>query len=353
MGGSVPPVEAWKKVLVDSTFLGSTHGQQTCVDCHDGDASASDMDGAHIGLVADPSDSCATCHVSEASRFIDSQHRQLTGYRELIAARAGLSQMSSNLEGMFEANCNTCHVTCGQCHISRPNSVGKGFVRGHQVLRRPSMTENCTACHGSRIGEEFRGEHAGIPADVHYNNGMQCVACHTADEMHGHGDQGSTRYDVSDAATCQDCHDVTDSNTHHQIHGDRLSCQVCHSVEYKNCANCHVGKGLKQPSWLDFKIGRNPLKSERRPADFVVLRHIPIAPDSYRDYGVASLPAYTDLPTWKFATPHNIRRETPQTADCTTSCHNNTDLFLTADDLIGLSPEEVEANQSVIVTQIP
>lgn len=350
----MPPVEAWKKVFVDSAFLATTHGQQTCVDCHGGDSSATEMAQAHIGIVADPSDSCAVCHASEAVAFENSQHRQLTGYRELIAARAGQATMSPELADMFEQKCNTCHVTCGQCHISRPNSVGKGFLRGHKVLRRPSMTENCTACHGSRIGQEFRGEHAGIPADVHYNNGMQCVACHTAEEMHGHGAQGTTRYDVAAAPVCEDCHDLAASgNAYHQVHGDRLSCQVCHSVSYKNCYSCHVGVGLERPSELDFKIGRNPLLSADRPEEYVVLRHIPIAPDSYRDYMPGTLSNYSDLPTWKFATPHNIQRTTPQTADCTTSCHGNADIFLMAADLEGMSAEEIEANQGVIVAEVP
>jgi len=348
----VPPVEAWKKVLVDSTFLGSTHGQQTCIECHGGNATASTMEVAHVGVVADPSDSCAVCHADEALAFDGSQHRNLTGYRELIAARAGLSEMSAPLEEMFEQNCNKCHVTCGQCHISRPTSVGKGLLRGHNVLRRPSMVENCTACHGSRVGEEFRGLHAGIPADVHYNRGMQCVACHNAEEMHGHGDQGRTRYDVSNAPSCEDCHDVAGSNTYHSVHGTKLDCQVCHSVAYKNCSSCHVGHGLEQPSELGFKIGRNPLQSEERPAEYVVVRHIPIAPDSYRDY-VGSLPNFSVLPTWKYATPHNIQKSTPQTADCTSSCHNNAEIFLTASDLEGTSPEEIAANQGVIVEEIP
>lgn len=350
----MPPVEAWKKVLLDASFLASTHGQQACTDCHGGNGEATEMAVAHAGVVADPSDSCAVCHAAEGAAFDGSQHRQLTGYRELIAERAGLGQMSAGLEEMFEQNCNNCHVTCGQCHISRPTSVGKGLLRGHNVLRRPSMTENCTACHGSRIGQEFRGEHPGIPADAHYNNGMQCVACHSAEEMHGHGRQGTTRYDVALAPACEDCHDLsTGANRYHQVHGDQLSCQVCHSVAYKNCYSCHVGQGLERPSELGFKIGRNPLQSTARPAEYVVLRHIPIAPDSYRDYMAGDLPNFSALPTWKYATPHNIRKVTPQTADCTSSCHGNAEIFLTAADLEGLSAAEVAANQDVIVTEIP
>jgi thiosulfate/3-mercaptopyruvate sulfurtransferase len=104
---------------------------------------------------------------------------------------------------------------------------------------------------------------------------------------------------------------------------------------------------------MDFKIGRNPLKSDTRPYDFVVLRHIPIAPDSYRDYVSGALVDFATIPTWKYATPHNVQRRTPQTADCTSSCHGNKEVFLTATDLVGLAPEEIAANQGVVVEVIP
>jgi len=311
------------------------------------------MEAAHQGMEADPSERCAECHTPHALPFGSSQHAQLTGYREAIKARAGLQEMTPGLEEMFEQSCNTCHGTCGQCHISRPNAVKKGFLRGHQILGRPSMTENCTACHGSRIGEEFRGQHAGIPADTHYRRGMQCVACHDSQELHGFGDQGTNRYEVANAPQCEDCHEVGGGNTYHAAHGDLLSCQVCHSTSYKNCYNCHVGEGLAQPSELGFKIGLNPLRSDRRPYKYAVVRHIPIAPDSYEAWDAGGLPNFAVMPTWKHATPHNIQRQTPQTADCTSSCHNNAEIFLTEADLEGDTPEEVEANQGVIVREIP
>lgn len=349
----MPPVEAWKKVLVSEGFFAEAHGQYDCTYCHGGDADEGDMAAAHTGMNADPSSKCATCHPVTAAAFATSQHSQLMGYRQVIAARAGVAELTPGLEAMFEQNCNTCHATCGQCHISRPNTVAKGFVRGHEFVRRPSMTENCTACHGSRIGQEFRGQHEGIPADLHYNMGMQCVACHAAEEMHGHGDQGSNRYEVASAPQCEDCHQTLEENPYHSAHGDRLSCQVCHSVDYKNCYSCHVGEGLERPSEMGFKIGRNPLQSSERPYEYAVLRHIPIAPDSYRDFAPGRLANFAALPTWKHATPHNIQLRTPQTANCTDSCHNNSGIFLTEADLTDMSAEEVEANRGVVVRQIP
>ena len=55
------------------------------------------------------------------------------------------------------------------------------------------------------------------------------------------------------------------------------------------------------------------------------------------------------LSTWRYATPHNIQRQTPQNASCD-ACHGNEALFLTADKV---APEELNANLPVIVDQIP
>lgn len=170
---------------------------------------------------------------------------------------------------------------------------------------------SCTACHGTRVGEEFRGMHAGIPADVHYNKGMQCVACHNADEVHTSSADSKHRYDES-LTQCEDCHQIGNENSYHAVHGNKLSCQVCHSQPYKNCYSCHVGKesrGLTRPSEIDFKIGKNHLKSESRPYDYTVVRHVPIAPDSYDDWAPGQLSNFSALPTWKHATPHNALDE--------------------------------------------
>jgi thiosulfate/3-mercaptopyruvate sulfurtransferase len=79
------------------------------------------------------------------------------------------------------------------------------------------------------------------------------------------------------------------------------------------------------------------------------VRHVPIVRDSFAYYGENLLPNFDALPTWKYATPHNIQRNTPQTETCN-SCHGNAEFFLTADDVL---PEELEANKDVIVEEVP
>ena len=101
----------------------------------------------------------------------------------------------------------------------------------------------------------------------------------------------------------------------HSVHGEKLACQVCHSVENKSCYGCHVQKNEEgaafykiEPAVMDFKIGLNPKKSEERPWDYVVLRHAPIDPENFAYYGDDILTNFEALPTWKYATPHNIQR---------------------------------------------
>ena len=143
----------------------------------------------------------------------------------------------------------------------------------------------------------------------------------------------------------------------HEQHGGDLSCQVCHSISYSNCDGCHVAISetsgnpyfSTEGSYLGFYIGRNVNKSYDRPYDYVTVRHIPVDTASFQYYGDDLLPGFDNRPTWGYATPHNIQRNTPQTESCD-ACHNNPDIFLTIDKVY---PEEVTANLDVIVTQVP
>jgi hypothetical protein len=201
-----------------------------------------------------------------------------------------------------------------------------------------------------------------VPADVHWIKvGLPCFACHSADEMHGALGEFSYRYDGPPTPSCQesDCHpDVTAGDgiqQHTDFHFEAMSCQVCHSTTYKNCYSCHVGLEndtayyKTEPSEMMFKIGRNPLQNPERPWRYVPVRHVPIDRDSFAYYGDDLLPNFDALPTWKYATPHNIQRITPQNETCN-ACHGNAEVFLTADDV---QPDELEANTDVIVEELP
>jgi thiosulfate/3-mercaptopyruvate sulfurtransferase len=186
---------------------------------------------------------------------------------------------------------------------------------------------------------------------------MKCDKCHTAEEMHGDGKEYANRFEVENRPSCVSCHEsIYEKDTKnvitHRIHKDKTSCHVCHSQPYNNCASCHVGKdknGLAfyktKGSWFTFKIGLNPLRSEKRPEKFVTLRHVPVYPGTFDYYAKDALSNFNAEPTWKLATPHNIQRKTTQNSSCN-ACHGNESLFLLDKDVEG---KEREANKGVIV----
>ncbi len=358
-------------------FDQTAHGKLSCDGCHHGNPEVkgennqANMEYAHTGLIAQPSskeyvsETCQYCHPNISTKGMTSMHTNLWGEKNFLAIRAGAQSVyalpPSVLEG-YNRDCFKCHTTCGDCHITRPDAVKSGFLNNH-MFQKPDMSLNCTACHGSRVGEEYLGERDAL-RDVHYIPGaMKCIDCHTDVEMHGNGNRFSHRLNVTMLPRCEDCHiDVSDSNQYHQVHWGDLSCTVCHSQEYKNCNSCHAGEGIAEPSYIDFKIGLNPLKNDRG-YQFVTVRHIPISKDTYKNWGLPELQNYTALPTWKYTVPHNIRRWTVRTevdsgAACYSSCHidgnQNRQYYLLEDSLKAQFPEaqypgEIEANSGVVV----
>jgi thiosulfate/3-mercaptopyruvate sulfurtransferase len=285
-----------------------------------------------------------------------------------VVKRVGEKGNMEAVQKGLDANCSSCHVSgCGDCHVSRPQSSGSGFVDGHVFQAKPISTLNCMACHGSRVQKEYTGSGEStkteLVADLHWTAGMQCTDCHTESWIHG-GQQYTERYKAPAAPSCEYCHNVSptflasDMHRSHAAHDAKvkLQCQVCHSQDTNNCTGCHVGvddKGLAsfttKSSYFDFKIGRNYDRSDRRPWDFTVVRQIPIDPDTFDYYGDNALADFAAVPTYKYATPHNIARVTPRTKDGCDGCHKNDAWFLTADDIASMSDAERSANASVVV----
>jgi hypothetical protein len=234
------------------------------------------------------------------------------------------------------------------------------LLDSHTFVREPSMSRNCTACHGSRVKNEYYGLNEGISSDVHFRARMSCNDCHTGDEMHGVGMTAAHRYDGPANPSCESCHEdqvgIGSGILQHELHGTELvSCQTCHSTTYTNCTNCHVEQTDDSIPFfsveshdLDFVIGRNVLRSNERPYKYTTLRHVPIDMDSFSFYAL-ELANFDAVPTWAYATPHNIQRNTPQTESCL-SCHENDAIFLTEDKVV---PIELNANIPVMVEGAP
>jgi hypothetical protein len=369
-------LEVWEKVLINPEAMQETvHGYISCIDCHGGQNLA-DKVAAHLGVIRDPSadaeTTCGKCHPNIAPFQENSLHNNLAGYDTVLHQRSTPENHPLIEEGE-SYHCSNCHTTCGQCHISQPTSVGGGLIDGHVFNRIPSMSRQCTACHGSRVKNEYTGAHEGLSADVHLRTGrMVCTDCHTGGDMHGtdyisYAEDGALvvghdhRYDGAQGPSCESCHQsqvgIGSGNPYHEAHGTEvLSCQVCHSINYINCYDCHLERSADDVPYfrlesenLGFYIGRNPLRTAERPYRFVPVRHVPTYPELFQLYGEDILDTFDALPTWTYATPHNIQRNTPQTASCE-SCHTNNALFLTPDKV---REQELQANQTVIVLSAP
>jgi len=365
----------------------------TCQHCHAGaaDNTFTTMAEAHTGMFADPSapgesgcaachdagfarSACDQCHADEVTATSNSLHTTQQGYIKAIEDRCGCDYDGLGVDDFFDARCAGCHTTCGQCHVSRPNSVGGGFPKigtyvSHKFAATPDMNEQCTACHGSRIGTDFKGELAGNQPDLHRNAGMKCDDCHHKNEIHGDGTAYEHRYEVAGMPRCENCHSLalqsgfghihhTGQNPdcgqcHHNggstcsdCHNDgvafafqyplpNMQCQVCHSQPYKNCTNCHnlTDQGYEiEPSVIQLKIALNP-SPYRDEYDVCVVRHTPVDPETFANWGLV-FPEddthYYSKSTWQYSSPHNIQRETPQTAvgagdRCFTACHHSAD----------------------------
>ncbi|MBN2008711.1 hypothetical protein JW960_05155 [candidate division KSB1 bacterium] len=362
-------LEAWEMVYVSESFLNSSHGKIECVACHQGDPDASDKADAHKNIIALPSDNasvfCAGCHSDISARSASSLHSNTNGYFKRIENRLGYSiETNAQLMGKFNAECGKCHASCGQCHVSRPVSVNGGFLKGH-LFGEPERDNNCTACHGSRVGAEYLGQNEGYAADAHRYKpgGSHCTFCHDGNEMHSSGQLFDYRYSDTDMPRCEDCHDdVKSTNEYHQTHWasestPSLSCHVCHSQPYKSCNGCHTGgAGITGNSYFKFKIAKNNfnLETANRTYDYVTVRHIPIVPDTYASWGIADLPNFSSEPTWKYTTPHNIQRWTEQTdtrtsgGSCSSKCHKSGTYYLTTSDLEDF---EKDANKNIVLDE--
>lgn len=341
-------MELYEKVYVSEDFLESDHGDIGCAECHGGNPDAEEMAEAHEGVVRDPSfadpvSACGDCHEDEVESIENSLHYSLRPYWDKILTRASTDEsVLAKIKEGYNTHCTACHSSCGQCHVSRPDSVEGGFVKEHLFVEKPDLVNQCTACHGSRKGNAFLGAEGYEPADVHYiEHGMDCISCHSGDELHAAAPEEGDRLDVEEQPTCQDCHEdvAEDGNEYHRRHVGKLQCQICHAQSYINCQACHIGKDAKglpyyknRVEWHEIKIAKNPEKSDRRPYEYALVRHVPVHPGFFDFYVKGGFPNFDKLITWKYASPHNIRKRTEQSRSCN-SCHGNRSLFLTEEDL--------------------
>jgi len=352
---------------VDKAAMG-THASRSCVDCHNGVAAANTSEAAHTnGWIADPTadggTTCAGsgCHdAAMVEEFKNSLHYTVSGINNGLCERL---KDTPDAQATFDTQfprCNSCHATCGQCHVSKPNTAGSGLLKGHKFVKSPDTKETCSPCHHTSGPLYMR-------SDTHYlDQKMECIACHTdSTEFHGravadmpdtivHTDGSGKIIDLSATnigpksepdmksgivkVTCAKCH-ASETAAHGTTafdHSSELDCYACHASVYPNCTGCHSGKvgltedkaviGLSEPGNPDSKL--------------TTLVHNPPATDMYGPNSpvVIDLEATSTKSFWGSYSAHSVQR-TPLVRDgATTMCENCHDggrgeIFLTNDDL--------------------
>lgn len=375
-GGEAPHYEPYDRVYMGGdgfeAYKKSGHYSMGCTACHNGTDFTDDKETAHSGdFLAHPSqafeEKCGTCHSDITSGFTTSIHNGV-GQKRKVAMRSGFDGPDDfdklpqhQIEG-YTKNCATCHGTCGNCHVVRPSAGGGGLSNGHMFNKTPDMNKVCVTCHTSRGGHAYLGVAPGTEPDVHLTKlGYECLDCHTSHELHGDGKKVEQRYAYTELPECENCHtDISSSNTYHTVHMDDFNCQACHSQDYNNCGSCHVhGDGARIPSYLGFKIAKNPIPTIKTGYNMALVRRAPGAPDNWKEYGVEEYDNFDVLPTYNYTTPHNILKWTSRTRvedgqSCSYNCHIrneggtliNKELYLFKDDLLDW---EVEANTPITV----
>ncbi len=311
------------------------HFAEGCAFCHKGDESAKEKGAAHKGLVKRPSEDlalCGKCHGEIAKQYRSSLHYSTSGQSHGVSPRFSAAEKKIFDEKVFPKSCNSCHATCGDCHVKSPviGGVNIGLIKGHAFVRKEEG-KTCALCHGGRVYPEFTGEYGGS-TDAHYQKGMICINCHKKSELHGDGTAVPSRHKVKGRPTCIACHPAGSekndkSKAAHAPHADKLSCATCHSAApYRNCYDCHLGEGATaKPGFI---LGKNPAN----PKEITTLRVIPTVRNTFKSAGI-TMENFDSLPNYFPSAPHNIKKRTERTRSCEV-CHTYRKDFLTEQTLI-------------------
>lgn len=130
-----------------------------------------------------------------------------------------------------ELQCKTCHLPqftggCKACHATDAPQLG--------ATVDASLSGACGKCHSRQKAE------AANYTDVHRSAGMQCMDCHTMEDLHGDGTSHASMLE-SDAIDpkCENCHKQVENHLFHSSHADDMDCAVCHTQSVVTCYNCH------------------------------------------------------------------------------------------------------------------
>ena len=195
---------------------------------------------------------CENCHPDIAANFTTSLHYNAYGMKGEYE-RGAAGHFGIDMDVTYEkAKCADCHATtCTKCH--------QGYIAtmGHGEETVEITIDTCDACHYSKQTATFIGDMPGHKiegphADIHYEKGLVCTDCHSAEEVHGDGNTYAHQMQAVTTA-CEDCHrspgkvvkemNVTQYSLEisaHEIHDGKLDCAACHAGWVTTCVNCHL-----------------------------------------------------------------------------------------------------------------
>ncbi|MDD8014264.1 MAG: hypothetical protein PHX45_01115 [Acidobacteriota bacterium] len=141
-----------------------------------------------------------------------------------------------------ELPCAGCHVrSCDTCH--KKESGGKASYS----LEPARAQEVCQNCHGIESLEKVKKNPEDPGLDVHFKQGMKCMDCHTAREIHGDGTPYNSAQDPGAMdAKCENCHNPQSECPSHAAHKGKVDCNACHVRDLTSCCNCHFDTRVKE-----------------------------------------------------------------------------------------------------------
>jgi len=283
----------------------------SCIECHKGNDKAVEMDKAHLGMWANPTDfrvvdeTCGNCHDDHVDNSKKSMHATMAGMisgtrytwgaqdsknskygtydvkdsdgtlakkedggieslKQLPAydPTKPITQLNHPVDDYLRDQCLRCHLWssgherdgdyrgsgCAACHVVYSDDglyEGNDKAIDKKQKDRPIIhkitskipSQQCIHCHnrGGRTGVSYIGtmesdgygspwgDEAGkkggkklhgkyynhLTADIHYQKGMECIDCHTMNDLHGDGNMHNKKEEAVEIE-CQDCHGTAD-----------------------------------------------------------------------------------------------------------------------------------------------
>ncbi len=198
-----------------------------------------------------------------------------------------------------ELGCSGCHVrSCDTCHMK---AEGGRAAYSTESARSEAA---CEKCHGMESLTFARKNPRDPAADVHFAEGMKCMGCHTAREVHGDG----TQYDSMQApgvtdVSCEKCHADLSKCPSSAVHKGKVDCSACHTRDVRSCYNCHFDTKVAEKKSVSLPLKDMLFLINRR--DKVILANLHTF--VYRNKTmIVFAPAFS----------HSIMKKGRQCADC-------------------------------------